>query len=154
MPIRTDLRSLYPADWRELSRKVRFERAGGKCQRCGRRHGEIIRVLPDGRWFDDRMKTWRNGQGRPARWPDIEEAIRLRETRVVLAAAHLDHNPRHNRWRNLKSLCQRCHLVHDRAHHLAQRRITYRLRYAIGDLFLGYYRRELVVETKEPGCDD
>ena len=39
---------------------------------------------------------------RPARWPDLEEAIRLRETRVVLAAAHLDHDPRHNRLRNLK----------------------------------------------------
>jgi hypothetical protein len=57
----------------------------------------------------------------------------------VLAAAHLDHNPRNNRMRNLKSLCQRCHMIHDRPHHLAQRRITYLLRRAIGDLFLGPY---------------
>jgi hypothetical protein len=41
--------------------------------------------------------------------------------------------------RNLKSLCQRCHLIHDRPRHLAQRRITYLLRRAIGDLFLGPY---------------
>jgi hypothetical protein len=63
----------------------------------------------------------------------------MRKTRVVLAAAHLDHDPRNNRLRNLKSLCQRCHMIHDRPHHLAQRRITYLLRRALGDLFLGPY---------------
>jgi hypothetical protein len=44
-----------------------------------------------------------------------------------------------NRLRNLKSLCQRCHLIHDLPHHLARRRITYLLRRALGDLFLGPY---------------
>lgn len=73
----------------------------------------------------------------------------MRETRVVLAAAHLDHDPRHNRWRNLKSLCQRCHLIHDRAYHLAQRRVTCRLRYAVGDLFLGLYSRGVVFKLLE-----
>jgi hypothetical protein len=63
---------------------------------------------------------------------------------VVLAAAHLDHDPRNNRLRNLKSLCQRCHMIHDRPHHLAQRRITYLLRRALGDLFLGPYAAWLV----------
>jgi hypothetical protein len=63
----------------------------------------------------------------------------MRRTRIVLAAAHLDHNPSNNRLRNLKSLCQRCHLIHDRPHHLARRRITYLLRRALGDLFLGPY---------------
>jgi hypothetical protein len=63
----------------------------------------------------------------------------LRTTRVVLAAAHLDHDPTNNRLRNLRSFCQRCHLMHDRPRHLAQRRITYLLRRALGDLFLGPY---------------
>jgi hypothetical protein len=67
------------------------------------------------------------------------EATRLRTTRVVLAAAHLDSNPRNNRLRNLRALCQRCHMLHDRPRHLAQRWITYRRRLAIGDLFLGPY---------------
>jgi hypothetical protein len=65
----------------------------------------------------------------------------MRTTRVVLAAAHLDHDPANNRLRNLRSLCQRCHILHDRPHHLAQRWITCRLRYALGDLFLGLYQR-------------
>jgi hypothetical protein len=38
MPIRLELRPLYPPHWRELSSHVRFERAGGRCQRCGRPH--------------------------------------------------------------------------------------------------------------------
>jgi len=29
MPIRRELRPLYPPHWRELSRRVRFERAAG-----------------------------------------------------------------------------------------------------------------------------
>jgi hypothetical protein len=42
-------------------------------------------------------------------------------TRVVLAAAHLDGDPTNNRMKNLRALCQRCHMLHDRPHHLAQR---------------------------------
>jgi hypothetical protein len=75
--------------------------------------------------------------GRPG-GPTLE-ASQMRQTRVILAAAHLDHDPGNNRLRNLKSLCQRCHMIHDRPHHLAQRRITYLLRRALGDLFLGPY---------------
>lgn len=139
MPIRPELRALYPSHWRELSRRVRFERAGGRCQSCGRPHLAQLRCLPDGRWFDEKASIWRDRRGRPARWPDLIEAIRFKTTRVVLAAAHLDSNPANNRLANLKSLCQRCHMLHDRPHHLAQRQITYRRRSALGDLFLGPY---------------
>ena len=137
MPIKPEMRGFYPSDWPQISRRVRFERAAGICQGCGRPHGTKIRCLPDGRWFDPTQGIWRNGRGRSARWPDLVETAQVRHTRVVLAAAHLDHNPRTAR--NLKSLCQRCHMIHDRPHHLAQRRITYLLRRALGDLFLGPY---------------
>jgi hypothetical protein len=63
----------------------------------------------------------------------------MRQTRIILAAAHLDHNPAKNRLGNLRSFCRRCHLIHDRPHHPARRRITYLLRRALGDLFLGLY---------------
>jgi hypothetical protein len=145
MPIRPEMRELYPRDWPEISRRVRFERAGGICQRCGRPHGTMVRCLPDGRWFGTSCRSWRNGRGRHARWPDLVEVTQARQTRVILAAAHLDHNPGNNRQRNLKSLCQRCHMIHDRPHHLAQRRITYLLRRALGDLFLGPYDRTVAV---------
>jgi hypothetical protein len=135
MPIRRELRDLYSAHWRELSRRVRFERARGMCQGCGRPHGATVRCLPDGRWYDPVRNTWQDRRGRPARRPDLEQMLRLRTTRVVLAAAHLDHDPANNGLRNLGSICQRCHLTHDRPHHLTQRRITYLLRRALGDLF-------------------
>lgn len=138
------MRGFYSREWPEISRKVRFECGGGVCQCCGRPHGERVRCLPDGRWFDAQRGTWRNGRGRPARWPDLIEVTRIRHTRVVLAAAHLDHDPRNNRRRNLKSLCQRCHLIHDRPYHRARRRLTYLLRRALGDLFFGPYPRHFV----------
>jgi hypothetical protein len=139
MPIRRELRSFYPPHWKELSRRVRFERARGLCEACGRPHATLIRCLPDGRWFDPAQRTWRDRRGRRARWPDLLAMIPERTTRVVLAAAHLDHDPSHNRLRNLRSLCQRCHLLHDQPYHRAQRWITFRRRYAAGDLFLGFY---------------
>ena len=95
--------------------------------------------MPDGRWFDATARTWRDRRGRPARWPDLIDAGNFRLTRVVLAAAHLDNNPANNRLANLRGLCQRCHMLHDRPFHLAQRWLTYRRRWAIGDLFFGRY---------------
>jgi hypothetical protein len=99
MPIRPEMREFYPTDWSEISQRVRFERAGGVCQGCGRMHGVTVtdRCLPDGRWFDTSCYRWRNGRGRSARWPDLVEATQERQTRVILAAAHLDHNPNNNR---------------------------------------------------------
>ena len=35
-------RKLYPPDWKQISKRIRFERAGGQCERegCTARHGE------------------------------------------------------------------------------------------------------------------
>ena len=64
----------------------------------------------------------------------------LKQTRVVLATAHLDHDPSTSRPGNLRALCQRCHMLHDRPEHRRRRRITWRSRRALGDLFQGPYR--------------
>ena len=45
MPIRCELRPLYPPHWRELSAHVRFERADSRCQGCGRPHLARLRCL-------------------------------------------------------------------------------------------------------------
>jgi hypothetical protein len=103
MPIKAEMRWFYPIDWPQLSNYVRFERAGGACQCCGRPHGEIVRCLPDGRWYDEARQTWRNHRGCLAHSPNTEDAARIRHTRVVLAAAHLDHNPGNNRLKNLRA---------------------------------------------------
>ncbi len=141
MPIRRELRYLYPIDWPQLSALVRFGRARGRCERCGRPHGRTVHHLGDGRWFDAEAEVWRDGRGREIEPPAYAEYRRLGRTRVVLAAAHLDHDPSNNRPRNVRALCQRCHLLHDRPEHRRQSRITILMRRALGDLFLGPYRR-------------
>ena len=103
--------------------------------------GREIWHLGDGRWWDEEERTWRNGRGRAL--PQLAVVggdIAVRTTRVILAAAHLDHDPTNNRLRNLKALCQRCHMIHDREEHRRRRWITLRMRKAIGDLFFGLYR--------------
>ena len=39
MPIKPELRWYYPIDWPQISHWVRFVRAKGRCQVCGRPHG-------------------------------------------------------------------------------------------------------------------
>ena len=53
MPIQLRYRWLYPIDWPQLSAMIRFERAKGRCERCGRPHGREIQRLGDGRWWDE-----------------------------------------------------------------------------------------------------
>ena len=40
MPIRPEMRSRYPKDWKIRSRFVRFVRARGCCEWCGAEHGK------------------------------------------------------------------------------------------------------------------
>jgi hypothetical protein len=92
MPIRPQHKWFYPIDWPQLSAMIRFERAKGRCQRCGRPHDREILRLGDGRWWDEDEQTWRNGRGhRLVR--RIGGDVAVRTTRVVLATAHLDHDP-------------------------------------------------------------
>jgi hypothetical protein len=99
-----------------------------------------VRHLGDGRWWDEDARTWRDDAGRAIVAPDPSEiAVRLRRTWVVLATAHLDHDPTHNDPANLAALCQRCHLINDREEHARRRRLTILGRRAAGDLFEGPY---------------
>lgn len=139
MPIKPQHRFLYPLDWPQISVAIRFGRAKGCCERCGRRHKTTVRQLPDGRWFDETAGTWRDDHGRPAREPELVEAKFIETRRVILATCHVNHNRSDCRWKNLFSGCGRCHLSHDRREHLRLRRITYLQRRALGDLFSGPY---------------
>ncbi len=142
MPIRRHHRWLYPIDWRELSASIRFRRAKGRCEGCGRPHGRLVLHLGDGRWWDEDAQRWRDGGGKVVRHMSSPHGIFLsaRTTRVVLAACHRDHDPMNNEGSNLAALCQRCHILHDKAEHLRRRSLTYLARRALGDLFTGPYR--------------
>ena len=151
MPIAREHRWLYPIDWRELSAVIRFDRAKGRCEHCGRPHGREIVHLGDGTWWDDTRARWRDGRGRgvrslpsPTAMVHAEPGLAgippprpFRRTRVILASAHVNHDPSDNRPRNLAALCQACHMRHDAGEH-CRRRLRNRFRAsAIRDLFAG-----------------
>ena len=137
MPIRPEHRHFYPIDWPQLSAVIRFGRAGGRCERCARPHGQVIVCLDGGAWWDAQAGAWRSGRGRVLRRvPDLSSA---RLTVPILAACHREHDTSRNGDADLAAWCQRCHLEHDRPEHSRRRRLTYLRRRALGDLFLGPY---------------
>lgn len=98
-PIRAENRKRYPANWPRISARIRFVRAGSRCEcegHCG---------LHQGRRCEER-------HGKPAVWA---------KGKVVLTVAHLDHVPENCADENLRAMCQRCHLLYDREHHAKTR---------------------------------
>ncbi|MFI2426543.1 hypothetical protein ACH5A7_21010 [Streptomyces sp. NPDC018955] len=95
MPIRPENRDRYPKDWPQISRRIRFERAQGRCEctgECGRPHTGRCTNLHG-------QRSYSTG------------------TKVVLTVAHLDHTPENCDPANLRAMCQGCHLHYDRDHH-------------------------------------
>jgi hypothetical protein len=140
VPIRPEHRHFYPIDWPQLSAVIRFGRAGGRCEACGRPHGHVIVCLDEGTWYDAEAGGWRSGRGRLLRRePGVVALATARLTIPILATCHREHDTSRNGDADLAAWCQRCHLIHDRPEHLRRRRITYLRRRALGDLFLGPY---------------
>lgn len=98
MPIRPENKARYPKDWPEISRRIRFERAHGQCERHVKMEG----------WPDGGMIRCQALHGRTH---PVTGSI------VVLTVAHLDHNPENCAEDNLLAMCQRCHLRYDQHHH-------------------------------------
>ncbi len=146
MPIRKSLRHLYPDDWEEISDRVRFVRAGNRCEQCCRPHLAPVLTLPDGRWKEpfarSRAQIWRGDRGELVAVPSAAEFKEAVKRRYVLQTAHKDHNPLNNALDNLAAWCNRCHLIHDRREHLRRRKIAFLRTLASGDLFLGPYPTE------------
>jgi 5-methylcytosine-specific restriction endonuclease McrA len=92
-------RSKYPPYWDDLSLFVREVLAGDRCEGG-----------PD---YPD--CTAENGEPHP-----------VTGSKVVLTVAHLDHDPGNNEFQNLRALCQRCHLAHDREQHALTRALRER----------------------------
>jgi len=90
-------RSCYPDDWDDISDRIRFGRAGGRCE-C---EGQCGHVHPDGRCRAE------HGELHPATGSE-----------VVLTVAHWpDDDPQNTDPENLHAMCQRCHLSVDAGKH-------------------------------------
>ena len=73
MPIRPEQRFFYPIDWAELSAAIRFGRAAGACERCGRPHGREVWHLGSLR-IGGRAGLWWDGPAEEPAQPDLWDA--------------------------------------------------------------------------------
>lgn len=95
----------YPPNWKTEIRPAILERAGNRCEFCGVPNGEIVY----------RNKS-RRCRGQSTSYSNITPV------KIVLTVAHLNHDITDNRPENLRALCQRCHLTHDKEQHAQTRR--------------------------------
>lgn len=114
-------RSRYPDDWEAISRRIRFERAGGKCEWCGVPNGAYItRNKREPR----RVTVYRDELAAEVAAMEGERVVRVVLTVAHLGVARPDGSPgdKHDksdvRDENLAALCQACHLNYDRDDHL------------------------------------
>lgn len=128
----------YPQDWREISRRVRFERAGGRCEcagECGRAHsgGRCLARHGDLAYFLDEGVRAYVGDDGAERIDKAAGAYTPRATKVWLTTAHLWRGPCAGHYAegvkcgeesHLKAMCQACHLAYDMPHHVENARRT------------------------------
>lgn len=100
--------SEYRPDWSSIRRQI-LDQADNHCEWCGLRNGiKGKRDVLGNFWLNQSIAKL-----------SYAERVRLfapdsRIFRVVLTIAHLDQDRRNNDPANLRALCQRCHLNHDR----------------------------------------
>ena len=117
MPIKKEL---YPANWSDISASIR-QRAGNKCESCGVANHAVGARGRFGEWRnEDDIHHLDSNSGYCLYGDEFPEMIR-----IVLTVAHLNQNPADNRPENLKCLCQRCHLNHDRPWNVTKIRETW-----------------------------
>lgn len=121
----------YPQNWKAISHYIRFERAGGKCEWCGVKHGAIGARDVDGVWHDDDdIQSMNSGYGL-----ELFEVGYPKIIKIILTTAHIgipkypgdtgDKSDKMDcRYNNLLGLCQKCHLNFDRDEHAANRHKT------------------------------
>ena len=132
MPIKPENRHRYPPNWREIRAAI-LDRAGHCCEQCSApNHWTIQRV-------DDGWRAVDCDYQLAMVWPapgEIQPAIKgVKETRIVLTTAHLDHTPENCDPRNLRAWCQRCHLTYDAKHHAQSAAATRRANRRTAEMF-------------------
>jgi len=113
MPIRPELREHYGRNWRKVIRPRILARAEYCCEQCGVPDRVKVRRWR-GMWVDPDYLTWRADNGAMLFVEDPPLYSQIREVRIVLTVAHINHQPGDDRDENLLALCQWCHLNMDR----------------------------------------
>ena len=93
----------YHKDWNDIIRPEILKRDGYVCTKCGVRHKKSYVFEKSGNRFEipeSEIKEWKS-------YGD-------KAYKVYLQIAHLDHDPNNNDYKNLASMCVKCHLTNDR----------------------------------------
>lgn len=125
MPMRRDR---YPANWDEISKRIRA-RANNVCEQCGVRNGASIyrdKTNPERFVYFDWDEGFTRPDGKPVREENLPYGFNTwrQPTKVVLTVHHIGavkpdgtagdpHDKMDVRDKNLIALCQRCHLIAD-----------------------------------------
>jgi hypothetical protein len=155
MPIKAENKLKYPSDWK-IIRELILDRSHHRCEQCGIPNHAVGYRDKTGRFKPLQGSKKYNAAGQGLDWPirsllDYAEAQRIAKSAsndydadyqeyhhyivIVLTISHSNHNPADCRPENLRALCQKCHLAHDKQQHVATARLTRRGPKAMGDLF-------------------
>lgn len=129
MPIRPENKHRYPKNWKQIRLQI-LERANHCC--------EGSPAFPDCRIENYSFRNKITGEVTTStevveQWELVDDQ---KASRIVLTIGHLDHVPENCDPENLKSWCQRCHLVYDAKHHAETARETRRLKLNNAELAL------------------
>jgi hypothetical protein len=104
------IKERYPVNWLTTIRPAALRAAGYKCVNC--------RV-------PDRAIGYRDNSGT---FIECDEFMRAwcatnkqKVFKIILTISHTNHDTTDNRLSNLKALCQKCHLQHDKGYHTIMR---------------------------------
>ena len=122
MPIKKENIKRYPKDWKQISERIRFERAKNKCEVCNVKNYSLIHYL-NNKTIVEHEPPYKHPMG----FSDYNAAVELKQhlnewndiyqlKLVVLTVAHLDHIPENCQDKNLKAMCQKCHNNYDKKH--------------------------------------
>lgn len=117
----------YHPEWKTKIRPDILERDNNCCKFCGVKNHSIIHR------YGKKDFEW-------VYWPEGMESEAwsldgLKSTKIILTIAHIDHDKKNNDYDNLAALCQRCHLVIDLKHHMANAKETNRKKKGLQNLF-------------------
>ena len=109
-------RERYNQDWEMTSLRIRTVRAQNRCEQCGIHNLAIIKRFKEGIYRQATVDELRQLFEIRASFGVKEmTAIRMMKlTKVIITVAHLDHNEKNDDESNLRALCQRCHILHDK----------------------------------------
>jgi hypothetical protein len=121
----------YPANWKTEIRPAILLRANNCCEECGVANYATGARDTCGNWHSSKEICNMNsdvGYG-------YFGTYGVRDIKIVLTIAHLDHDINNNDHSNLKALCQRCHLRLDIGLHRKNAKETIRKKKGLQNLF-------------------